>query len=103
MELPTLSTSASPRRARDLEGRLDIFVVPKINAPFASWPELLVVLEDNSPISGVFNRSERSQCFVWIDHREDLPGRNKKDKRPRGLDGFLDLYPLLGQACGGLK
>lgn len=103
MELPALSTSASPRRARDLQRRLDMFAVPKINAPFASWTELLIVLEDNSQISGLFNCSERSQCFVWIDHREDLPGRNKKDRRPRGLYGFLDLYPLLVQACVGLK
>lgn len=77
MEFPALSTSASPRRARDLQGRLDIFVVPKINTPLASRAELLIVLEDNSQISGVFNCSERSQCFMWIDHEEGLPGRNK--------------------------
>lgn len=46
--------SASPRRARDLRARLDILLVPKINVPFASWTELLIVLEDNSQISAVF-------------------------------------------------
>lgn len=103
MKLPALSTSASPRRARDLWGRLDGFVAPQINASFASWIELLIVLEDNPQISGLFNCSERSQRFVWIDHRDDLPGRNKKDRRPRELYGFLDLYTLLAQTCGGLK
>jgi len=91
MELPALSTPASPRRARDLQGRLDIFVVPKINTRFASWVELLIVLEGNSQISKLLNCSERSWCLVWIDRREDLPGRNKKGGRPRGLYGFLDL------------
>lgn len=95
--------SASPGRARDLQGRLDVFVAPKINAAFASWTELLIVLEENSQISGVFLCSERSQCFVWTERREDLPGRNKKGRRPRGLDGFLDLHALFLQACMGLK
>lgn len=53
MELPALSASASPRRARDLQGRLEAFVVPKINVPFASWTDLLILLEDNSQFSGI--------------------------------------------------
>lgn len=39
---------------------------------------------------------------MWSDLRGDLPGRNE-DRRPRGLEGFLDLYPLLVWACVGLK
>lgn len=67
--------------------------MPKINVPFAAWTDLLILLEDNSQFSGILTALE-GVCAVCGLIRGHLPARSRA-RRPRGLNGFLDLYPLL--------